>query len=83
MTGYAMAKARKNLTELVSRVAYGGERIAIARRNKNLAVLVSVEEAALLEELEDRMDVDAARKALAEGGRPIPLRDIMKKYGVK
>ena len=83
MTRYAMGEARKQLTDIVSRVAYGGERIAIGRRNKNLAVLVSVEEAALLEEIEDRMDVKAARKALAAGGTPIPLSAIMKKYGVK
>jgi prevent-host-death family protein len=83
MTKYAMAEARKNLTEIVGRVAYGGEHIAIARRNKTVAVLVSVEEAALLEEIEDRMDVEAARKALAERGKRIPLAAIMKKYGGK
>ena len=83
MTRYAMAEARKKLTDIVSRVAYGGEHIAIGRRNKNLAVLVSVDEAALLEEIEDRMDVEAARKALAEKGKRIPLAEIMKKYGVK
>ena len=83
MTRYAMAEARKRLTDIVGRVAYGGERIGIARRNKTVAVLVSVEEAALLEEIEDKMDVDAARKALAGGGKRMPLAGIMKKYGVK
>ena len=34
---------------------------------KDVAVLISVEDAALLEELEDRIDVEDARKALAEG----------------
>lgn len=82
MTPYAMAEARKKLTDLVGRVAYGGEHIAISRRNKPLAVLVTVEEAALLEEIEDRMDVEAARKALAARGKRIPLADIMKKYGL-
>jgi prevent-host-death family protein len=83
MTRFAMGEARKNLTEIVGRVAYGGERIAIARRTRPLAVLVPVEDAALLEEIEDRMDVAAARKALAKGGAPIPLAEIMRKYGVK
>jgi prevent-host-death family protein len=83
MTRFAMAQARKNLTEIVSRVAYGGERIAIGRRNKDLAVLVSTDEAALLEEIEDRMDVAAARKALAEKGERIPLSTILRKYRVK
>ena len=83
MTRFAMAQARKNLTEIVSRVAYGGERIAIGRRNKDLAVLVSTDEAALLEEIEDRMDVAAARKALAEKGERIPLSAILRKYRVR
>lgn len=81
MTRFAMAQARKNLTEIVGRVAYGGEHIAIGRRNKDLAVLISVEEAALLEEIEDRMDVAAARKALAEKAPRIPLAAILRKYG--
>ena len=83
MTRFAMAQARKNLTEIVSRVAYGGERIAIGRRNKDLAVLVSTDEAALLEEIEDRMDVAAARKALAEEAKRSPLAAILRKHGVK
>ena len=83
MPRFAMAEARKNLTEIVGRVAYGGEHIAIGRRNKDLAVLVSVEEAALLEEIEDRMDVAEARRALADKSKRIPLSEILRKYGVK
>jgi len=78
-----MAEARRNLTDIVSRVAYGGERIAIRRRNKDLAVLIPVEKAALLEQIEDRLDVKAARKALAESRKRIPLSEIMRKYRVR
>jgi len=83
MTRHAMAEARRNLTDIVSRVAYGGERIAIRRRNKDLAVLIPVEKAALLEQIEDRLDVKAARKALAESRKRIPLSEIMRKYRVR
>ena len=82
MTRYAMAEARKNLTDIVGRVAYGGERIAIRRRNKDLAVLIPVEEAALLEEIEDHLDVKAARKSLAESKKRIPLSEILRKYRI-
>ena len=71
MKRYRMHEARKHLTDLVSEVAYGGERIAIGRRNKDLAVVISLEDAQLLEYLEDQADVRAARKALKAGGRTL------------
>ncbi len=61
------SEIRKNLTHVINRVLYRGERIILRRRNKDVAVLISVEDAALLEELEDRIDAEDARKALAEG----------------
>lgn len=39
-------------------------------------------QAALPKEIEDRMDVAAARKALAGKSKRIPLLDIVSKYGV-
>jgi RHH-type rel operon transcriptional repressor/antitoxin RelB len=38
---------------------------------------------AIIEHLEDLEDSYLARKALEEGGEPIPLEDVMKKYGVE
>jgi prevent-host-death family protein len=73
-----MHEARQNLTDLVSRVAYGGERIKIRRRNKDMAVLIPVEDAELLEFLEDQEDIKAARKALREGGPSIPWEEAKK-----
>ena len=45
-------------------MAYRGERIAIHRHGKKVAVLVPVEDLAMLEALEDRIDVALAKKAL-------------------
>ena len=42
------------------------ERIILTRHGKPLAALVPLEDLALLEELEDQADVEAARAALAE-----------------
>jgi len=39
-TAYSVGEAKKHFSELLSRVAYGGERITIAKRGKPLAVLV-------------------------------------------
>ncbi len=37
---YSVGEAKKHFSELLSRVAYGGERITIAKRGKPLAMLV-------------------------------------------
>ena len=42
----------------------GGERITVTRSGKPLFAVVPYEDAELLEALEDRMDLDLAKKAL-------------------
>lgn len=63
---WTTTKARSSLSELVSRVVFRGERVVLSRRGKPAAAIVPLEDLELLEELEGRMDLDAARKALAE-----------------
>lgn len=46
-----VTQARAVLAELVNEVAYGRERVTFTRHGKPLAVLVSVEEAKLLDSL--------------------------------
>jgi prevent-host-death family protein len=41
---FDIAQAKKHFSELLGRVAYGGERIVISKRGKPLAVLVSSSE---------------------------------------
>jgi prevent-host-death family protein len=60
------SKARTDLAEILNRVAYKGERILLHRRGKNVAAVVSLEDFSLLEQLEDRIDLEEARAALAE-----------------
>jgi RHH-type rel operon transcriptional repressor/antitoxin RelB len=38
---------------------------------------------AILTHLEDLEDTYLARRAIEEGGRPVPLDEVMKKYGLK
>ncbi len=65
--------ARATFADLVSRVAYGGERIVVTRRGQRLVALVPAEDMALLELLEYELDLSQARDALAdpENARPI------------
>ena len=76
-------KLRQDFSDTVNRVAYGGERIVVHRRGKDLAALIPIEDLALLESLEDRRDVEEAEKALAgakaRGEKPIPWEKARKK----
>ena len=69
MTRVATTELRRAFADILSRVAYRGERIAVDRHGKTIAALVSVDDLELLEALEDRMDLEAARTALREPGR--------------
>ncbi len=62
------SKLRESLADALNRVAYSGERILLQRRGKDIAALVSKEDLALLEALEERSDILAALKALEEPG---------------
>ena len=68
------AMARKEFSDLVSRVAYGKERQILTRRGRPVAALIPLEDLELLERLEERVDLALALEALAEadatGSRP-------------
>jgi prevent-host-death family protein len=66
MTVLKASDARIKFSETLNRVAYAGERIVLQRSGKGVAALVSMEDLALLQELEDRLDLEAARAALKE-----------------
>lgn len=62
----SVSEARDKLAEVIGWVQYGGERVTISRRGKPVAVVVSVEDAAWLEAMEDQIDVKLALEAKAE-----------------
>jgi prevent-host-death family protein len=83
MTSLSVAKARGTLAETLNRVTYRGERVVIQKRGKPVAALVPVEDLRLLEQLEDRLDLEAARQALAEArGRRIPWSTLKRQLGL-
>jgi prevent-host-death family protein len=83
MTRLSSGKVRQDFSETVNRVAYGRERIILHRRGRDLAALIPLEDLALLEAVEDRLDVEEAEKILAEakarGERPVPWERAKKK----
>jgi prevent-host-death family protein len=76
--------ARQHFSDLINRVAYGKDRIVLTRRNLPLAAVVPIEDIALLEEIEDREDLKAARAALREVKRKgtIPWTRLKKERGL-
>ena len=66
MAALTVSKAREVFAETVNRVAYTKERVMVERRGKAVAAMVPVEDVELLQFLEDHMDLDDARTAIAE-----------------
>jgi prevent-host-death family protein len=66
MTSMPITAARDDLSDVVNRVAYSKERICLTRHGKDVACVVSVEEAKLLDLIEDRLDLSDALEALKE-----------------
>jgi prevent-host-death family protein len=79
MTRISASKIREDFSDTLNRVAFGGERVVVHRNNKDVAALISMEDFAVLRrlvgEIEDRLDVKAALKAL-ETDESIPLDEL-------
>ena len=74
-----ISEARQDFADLINRVGYGGERVELTRHGRPVAALISAEDLALLESLEDAADLRAIAQALADPeneGAPIPLDDL-------
>jgi prevent-host-death family protein len=68
-TSFSAVQARERFADLVNRAAYRGERITLTRRGRSIATVVPIEDLQLLEQIEDRIDIREARKAIREGGK--------------
>ena len=66
MTTLKATEVRKDFREYLDRAAHKGHRIRISRNGKEIAALISADDLALLELLEDRMDAEEVRRRLSE-----------------
>lgn len=78
MERLTISEAREDFAETVNRVVYRGERIILHRREKDLVAIVPMDDLALLEEAEDRFDIEIAHEALAESNERIPYNEARK-----
>ena len=81
-TTVTAAEARTMFGELLSKVGYGGERIVVKRREKEIAALVSVEDLRRLEALEDERDAELLRlaKEANQGNEYVGVQELISAY---
>lgn len=84
MTRLNASEARNDFAATLNRVAYGKDRVVLHRRGKDLAAIIPIDDLTLLEALEDYLDVEAARKALADprNRKRIPWTKVKAKLGL-
>lgn len=79
-------KTHKTVSNSLTRVITKRERVVVHRRGKAVAALIPLEDLALLEELEDRLDLEDFRAAKEEwerdGKKTIPWEKIKADLGL-
>lgn len=82
MTRLTTTKARDAFSDIINRVSYRGERIVLERHGKDVVAMVPIEDFRLIEEIEDRMDVEEAFRRLREEPETIPWKEIKARLGL-
>ena len=82
MTEMSAAKVREMFGETLNRVGFGGGRVVIRKHGKPIAALVSLEDLRVLQALEDRIDLEAAREALADERASRPWAEVKAELGL-
>lgn len=84
MASITAARARGHLADVINTVAYAKERVVLTRRGKRVAAVIPVEDLDVLERIEDEIDLNVARKALADVRKhgTIPWERIKRDLGL-
>jgi prevent-host-death family protein len=84
VTDVGIAEARRDLSAIINRVVYGGERIILASRGKPKAAIISIEDLRRLEELEKTAGESARteRKAALAMARAVRETSLRRRRGV-
>lgn len=72
--------AKEQFPDLINRVAHSKERIILTRRGKEIAVIIPVEDLAVLQHSKDKQDLHDAINALKEARNDgsVPLEQLMR-----
>lgn len=84
MATMTTVEAREKFADVVSRTAFGKERVVLTRHGKPVGALVPMEDMQLLEHLENTIDVREAEQALKETRKhgTKPLKAFIKELGL-
>src|SRR5689334_19981128 len=86
VTRVSVGELRQSMAEILNQTEYQGERIVIHRRGRDAAALIPLADLKLLERLieeaEDRLDVEAARTCLAEPEVRLPYSAIRRRLAL-
>ncbi len=64
MVFLSISKLRTSISDIVNRVAYQHERVAVERNGKPVCAIISMADLELLEALEDKFDLAEAHEAI-------------------
>ena len=64
---FGLARMQRELSEIVGRCAYGGDRFVVKRHGKPLAAIVPIEDMYVAQYVEDQLDSAEYERALAAG----------------
>jgi prevent-host-death family protein len=81
MTTVTATEVRAHLSDMLSKVASKGKRVVVTRGGKKFAALVPLDDLDFLEALEDRLDIEDAKKALKEPGS-VPWEKVKADLGL-
>ena len=76
------SQVRAGFAEAVNRATFAGERTVIRRHGKDVAAVVSVEDLKTLEALEDKLDLEEARRIMKRPGRLVPWEKVKLELGL-
>jgi prevent-host-death family protein len=75
-------EARASFATIVNEAAFGKERFVFTRIGKSIVALVPVEDLEILEKIEDKIDLEEARRRLAKPGKTISVAQLRKNLGL-
>lgn len=65
MRKISVSDVRKELSEIVNKACFGGERTIVQRQGKDCAVIVPVSDLEIIDYIEDLIDIRDAEKTIA------------------
>ena len=79
---FSFSEARSHLADIANEVIYAGKRAILTRKGKQVVAIISIEDLEILNAIEDKIDLEDARKALADIKKhgTISLESIKRKF---